>query len=753
MTLPLVIGALALLPACVPAGLVGTHLHALPEEGGRSAFTAAQEAVRLEPGPPPQPLPAIRPPEEGEARDAREPEAVASASPALARPQPDIWERMRRQFTIPRPPLARVQHQADWFRRNPDYFDRVAERSRDYLPYIVHEAERRGIPVELALLPVIESAFQPFAYSPARASGLWQFIPSTARLYGLRINWWYDGRRDLVASTSAAFEYLEKLHRDFGGDWLLAVAAYNWGEGNLRRAIARNRERGKPIDFWSLKVPAETRTYVPRWLAVCDIVAQPDHYGMTLRRVPDEVTFRVVEVDGQIDLARAAELANISLDRLYRLNAGYRRWATEPKGPQRLLVPAPSAEAFARRVALLSPEHSSDWGHHVVVAGDTLSEIAVRYGTSVAALAHQNRLKGSLIRVGERLLIPGKPAEPGSPPSGSETSRRLASTEVEIPGHESASRHRVRKGENLWLIARRYGIPIANLVAWNRLDPEAWLMPGQMLHLRASTSEPMSIATRDEETERYVVRNGDNLWLIARRHGVSIVDLRTWNALSPDEWLMPGQILALSSSAERTPPAPSTASRSQGSRNRYVVRDGDSLWVIARRRGVSVEDLRAWNGPDLDDRLMPGQILKLDGPAAPSASSAAPGGTYQSYLVRNGDNLWLIARRIGVSVDDLRAWNGLEPAEWLMPGQTLLLRDPSAAPASNLSGGEADDEHRYVVRSGDSLWLIARRHSISTEQLASWNELSINGVLQPGQTLQVAPPAPDTGDAPATNSL
>jgi membrane-bound lytic murein transglycosylase D len=753
VTLSLLIGALALLPACVPAGLVNAHPRASPEEGARTAFAAAQQAVRLEPGPPPQPLPAIRPPEEREARDAREPEAVASASPAPARPEPDIWERMRRQFTIPRPPLARIQHQADWFRRNPDYFDRVAERSRDYLPYIVHEAERRGIPVELALLPVIESAFQPFAYSPARASGLWQFIPSTARLYGLRINWWYDGRRDLVASTSAAFEYLEKLHRDFGEDWLLAVAAYNWGEGNLRRAIARNRKRGKPIDFWSLKVPSETRTYVPRWLAVCDIVAQPDHYGMTLRRVPDEVTFRVVEVDGQIDLARAAELANISLERLYRLNAGYRRWATEPKGPQRLLVPAPSAEAFATKVALLSPERRSDWGHHVVRAGDTLSEIAVRYGTSVASLTRENRLKGSLIRVGDHLLIPGKPAEPDSRPSGSETGRGLASAGGRITGHESASRHRVRKGESLWLIAHRYGVPVANLVAWNRLDPEAWLMPGQTLQLRASTSESMTIATRDEVTGRYVVRNGDNLWLIARRHGVSIADLRTWNALSPDEWLMPGQVLALSGSADRTSPAPSTASRSPGSRNQYVVRDGDNLWVIARRRGVSVEDLRAWNDLDLDDWLRPGQILKLDGTAPPSVSTAAPGSTYRSYVVRTGDSLWLIARRIGVSVDNLRAWNGLEPAEWLMPGQTLLLRDSSGAPASALSGGGTDDEHRYVVRSGDSLWLIARRHSISTEQLASWNELSINGVLQPGQTLQVAPPAPETGEAPSTNSL
>ena len=288
-------------------------------------------------------------------------------------------------------------------------------------------------------------------------------------------------------------------------------------------------------------------------------------------------------------------------------------------------------------------------------------------------------MKGSLIRVGERLLIPGRPTGTGG---------GLASADVRIAGHESASRHRVRKGESLWLIARRYGVPVANLVAWNRLDPEAWLMPGQTLRLRAPASEPMTIATRDEET-RYVVRNGDNLWLIARRHGVSVADLRAWNALSPDEWLMPGQILALSGAAERTPPAV-----------HRLAQPGRPGSICRARRRQSLADRAS----------------------------------------------------IGVSVN-LRAWNGIEPAEWLMPGQTLLLRDSSGAPTSAPSGAATDDEHRYVVRSGDSLWRIARRHSISTAQLASWNELSINGVLQPGQTLQVAPPAPETGEAPSTNSL
>ena len=259
--LSILIGALALLPACVPPILGQEGLRDAPYDAPvRSARAAAEEAVRLEPGPPPRPLPEIpaRIPTGKKGEDRNVPDrtvpGIEPAMVALDQPpkdEPDIWARMRRQFTLPRPHIGRIQREADWFRRNHDYFDRVAERSRDYLPHIVREAERRGLPVELALLPVVESAFQPFAYSPARASGLWQFIPSTARLYGLRINWWYDGRRDLVAATSAAFDYLEKLHRDFDGDWLLAAAAYNWGEGNLGRALARNRKKGKPLDFWA----------------------------------------------------------------------------------------------------------------------------------------------------------------------------------------------------------------------------------------------------------------------------------------------------------------------------------------------------------------------------------------------------------------------------------------------------------------------------------------------------------------------
>ena len=739
--------------ACVPGNVVQDQVSD-PKSGPlRSAARAAEETALLEPGRLPHPAPEIpipvTPSDASVPRLGHVDRMVQEVHDGAPLNTPDVWARMRRQFTISRPHSSRIRHQADWFRRNHDYFDRVAERSRDFLPYIVREAERRGLPLELALLPVIESAFQPFAYSPARASGLWQFIPSTARLYGLRMNWWYDGRRDLVAATSAAFDYLEKLHRDFDEDWLLAVAAYNWGEGNIRRALARNRKHGKPLDFWSLKVPKETRTYVPRWLAVCDIVARPEHYGMDLQRVPDEVGFRLVEVDHQIDLALAADLAEISLDRLYRLNAGYRRWATEPQGPHQLLIPASNADAFARRVASLAPRQEVTWREHVVVAGDTLSGIAEMYRTSVDALAHHNRLNDTLIREGEQLLIPKSPGDLDTETLVADVSRELSPARR---GDEStrARRHRVKKGDSLWLIARRHGIALADLVARNRLDPEVWLMPGQILELRESSRPSTPVATSSEKRggERYVVRNGDNLWLIARRQGVSVDNLLAWNQLDRDVWLMPGQILALGASSAPVPAAP--IARMDG---RYTVRDGDNLWLIARRHGVSVADIRNWNGLDADDWLMPGQVLSVHRAQRLTLSDStilAEGREGKRHVVRNGENLWVIARRYGVSVHELRAWNGLDPDDWLMPGDVLEVQRSSIRIPSSVSrmGGNG----HYVVRNGDSLWVIARRHSISAAQLASWNELTIDGVLRPGQTLKIAPPSGAHGKA-ATGSL
>ncbi|MDR9437605.1 MAG: transglycosylase SLT domain-containing protein, partial [Thiohalophilus sp.] len=313
-------------------------------------------------------------------------------------PPPDIWQRIRTGFDLPDSDHRRVEQQLSWYARNPEYMQRVAQRARPYLYYIVETLEQYDLPLEIALLPIVESAFQPFAYSHGRASGIWQFIPATGRLYGLKQNWWYDGRRDIYASTEAAAKFLKRMHDYYDGDWMHALASYNSGIGNVNRAIRRNKARQRPIDFFSLNLPRETEAYVPKLLALKKLIAAPQDYGIQLDPIPDEPYFARVDIQGQIDLAKAAELAELDLDELYRLNPGYNRWATAPDGPHYLLLPIESVATFETRLAELDRHQMVTWQRHRIRQGDTLSGIADRYNTSINTIKRINRLRGNLLR-------------------------------------------------------------------------------------------------------------------------------------------------------------------------------------------------------------------------------------------------------------------------------------------------------------------------------------------------------------------
>ena len=254
--------------------------------------------------------------------------------------------RLRYGFDLDWDDNPRIQAELNWFVGHPDYLTRVFTRAQRYLPHITAELDRRGLPLELALLPIVESAYDPFAYSHGRAAGLWQMIPGTATRFGIKQNWWYDGRRDVVDSTRAALEYLEHLYDFNEGDWLNAIASYNSGEGNVRKAVRRNRAANKPDDFWNLKLSKETSAYVPRLLALVKIVADPAQYNLVLPRVPDEPQFIVADIGSQIDLALAAELAGVDVDTVYTYNPGYNRWSTDPKGPHTLVMPVDVADGF-----------------------------------------------------------------------------------------------------------------------------------------------------------------------------------------------------------------------------------------------------------------------------------------------------------------------------------------------------------------------------------------------------------------------
>ncbi len=463
-------------------------------------------------------------------------------------PPPDLWTVLREGMVLEDPGRPEIEAELGWFSRHPDYLERVAQRARPYLHLIIGQLRERGMPLDLALLPVVESGFQPYAYSPGRAAGIWQFIPATGRRFGLQQNWWYDGRRDIVASTRAALDYLERLHRHFG-DWGLAIAAYNCGERTVGRAIERNRKAGKPTDFWSLELPRETRAYLPRLLAVRRIFSEPERFGVDLPELPDEPLLAEVDAGGQIDLARAAEMAGLSMEEFYRLNPAFNRWATPPDGPHRFLLPRENAPRFRMALASLAPEERIVWRRHLIREGETLSHIARRYHLTVATIQRINRLRDHRIRAGRYLLIPSASRPPAEYSQSVEAraQRRLAATGK---GHKRIVL--VRPGDTLWDLAREYRVSVRRLSAWNGIAPGDTLHPGQKLVLweqkpkTVADAAPSARASRPvRRSIRYRVRRGDSLWRIANRFRVTVNELCQWNGIPRSQTLRPGQQLQL----------------------------------------------------------------------------------------------------------------------------------------------------------------------------------------------------------------
>lgn len=467
-----------------------------------------------------------------------DPEKETAAPHPEQNPPDDLWERMRRDFALPVPDNPRVRRELKRYLAKPGNLALIEERAQPYLFHILEEIERRDMPPEIALLPVVESAYRPFAYSAGHAAGIWQVIPSTGDLLGLKRTWWYDGRRDIVASTDAALDYLERLHARFGSDWELALAAYNSGDGTVSRAIRKNRDKGLPTDYWALDLPRETETYVPRLLALTRLVAAPESFGISLNAIPNEPYFTGVDIDGQLDLGLAAELAGVSIDELHRLNPGFNRWATDPDGPYRLYLPADRAQRFQRRLAKVPADERLRWQRYRIRSGDTLSEIAQTHDVSIEMLKRANHIKGSRIVAGKQLLIPSPNPSLGPATQGGDND--IADTDP--ASTPSPRRYRVRGGDTLWRIARRHQVDYKQLARWNRIDENEMLQPGQVLVLNAPIDS--SKAPTEGGPLHYVVRSGDSLSTIAHRFKVTVKALRRWNQLSTSR-LMPGQRLVL----------------------------------------------------------------------------------------------------------------------------------------------------------------------------------------------------------------
>lgn len=459
-----------------------------------------------------------------------------------------IWPRIRLGYQLDLSlDKKRIDAELNWYHKHPSYMQRVSERANRYIYYVVEQLERHDMPMELALLPIVESAYDPFAYSHGRASGMWQFIPGTGRMYELHQNWWYDGRRDVVASTDAALHYLQKLNNYYDGDWLLALAAYNSGMGNVNKAIRKNKKRGKATDFWALDLPRETRSYVPKLIALARLIDNPQRYGLSLEPIPNQPYFVAVDTYSQIDLAQAAALAKVDIKEIYRLNPAYNRWATSPTGPHRLLIPIEQQALFEQNIAALPADQRLHWQRYTVKNGDSLLLLAKRFKTDVATIREINQIRGNIIRAGQALMIPTA-SESGQHYSLS-ADTRLANLQKNRKGEKNSDQvfHQVKSGESLWTISRRYNVSVAKLAHWNGIAPKDPLQPGQKLSVWTKNKPSAHPGERDAIVKKvgYKVRSGDSLALIAGRFNVQVSDIVKWNEVNPRKYLQPGQRLTV----------------------------------------------------------------------------------------------------------------------------------------------------------------------------------------------------------------
>ncbi|WP_104402007.1 LysM peptidoglycan-binding domain-containing protein [Vibrio penaeicida] len=450
--------------------------------------------------------------------------------------QLDVWQRIAMQLEMPIPDHKTVDYYRTWYLKHPRHLQTVAQRAEPFLFLITEKIEERGLPLELALLPVVESSFDPFAYSHGSAAGLWQFVPGTGKMYGLEQNYWYDGRRDVTEATDAALNYLENLNRRFEGNWNHAIAAYNSGGGRVSSAIRKNKKANKPIDFFSLSLPKETSGYVPKLLALADIVANQEKYGINIPAIANQPVLAQVNPKEQLDLAIAASYAGLSVAELQGYNPAYNQWATAPSGPHHLLIPIEKVEQFNQKISQ-NRGKGMKLVRHQVKSGDTLSVLAKKYSTTTKVIQAANELSSTSIWVGQNLMIPTSTKNDTIYTLSADN--RLAKTQSKARGKYKFS-HTVVSGDNLWSIAKKHKVSHQSLAKWNGMGPRDTLRIGQKLVVWKNSNEGAII-----RPVFYKVRSGDTISGIASKFKVKTGDIMKWNDLNKSKYLQPGQKLKL----------------------------------------------------------------------------------------------------------------------------------------------------------------------------------------------------------------
>ncbi|HHF3265950.1 lytic transglycosylase [Vibrio alginolyticus] len=490
-------------------------------ETNKSEQTAKQNAVKAQPG-----------------NKSSLAKKSANDAPKVLSPQEqeDVWQRIAMQLDMDIPNHKKVDYYRTWYLKHPNHLYTVSKRATPFLYMITKRIEERGLPMELALLPVVESSFDAFAYSHGSAAGLWQFVPGTGKVMGLEQNYWYDGRRDVAAATDAALDYLVQLNERFDGNWEHAIAAYNSGGGRVSSAIRKNKKLGKPIDFFSLDLPKETSSYVPKLLALADVIANQDKYGLNIPAIPNKPVLTLVDPEEQLDLAIAADYAGISVKELQSYNPAYNQWSTAPEGPHQLLIPVEKKETFLTKV-----EKNRGKGMKVarykVKSGDSLSVLANKYGTTTKVIRRANGLSNNNIRIGQYLLIPTSTKDDAKYVLTAQN--RLNKTQSRARGQLKLT-HVVQSGESLWSIARNNKVSYKSLAKWNGMGPKDPLRVGQKLVIWKDADKGSVI-----RTVFYNVRSGDTISGIASKFKVKTNDIVKWNSLHKKKYLQPGQKLKL----------------------------------------------------------------------------------------------------------------------------------------------------------------------------------------------------------------
>ncbi|QEL54381.1 LysM peptidoglycan-binding domain-containing protein [Chromobacterium paludis] len=535
---------------------------------------------------------------------------------SLLRNGDDVWKRVREGFQLDEVNADVVRRQERFYASRPEYFKRTLDRSRKYLFHIMNEVERRGMPTEIALLPMVESAFVPTANSRVGAAGLWQFMPATGRQYGLEQTWWYDGRRDVMDATRAALDYLQNLYAQFG-DWNLALAAYNWGEGNLSRAIAKTEANGQAPTYENIRMPKETRDYVPKLLAVRNILEHPDRFGVHLDKFPNKPYFVAISTGKHMNIDIAAKLAGISVAEFKELNPAFNLPVFAYKAGRQMLLPASKVDKFEANLDKWNKPLLT-WEVYLPKSDESATAIASEHGMNTSQLLAANRISGGTLRAGQPVLVA----------MNSKTSNDAQPLEaVDTPMSNTPAGQTMLAQADGGAAARPAIQAVADTAGDSASQPSG--MRQTVMIASAATNNAVLPAQTTSTADSYIVAAGDTLYSIARRNNLAVDDLKSLNQLDGN-LVQVGQQLKLKAAAplssqedaniQLASAAPSPEAdpalikvNDAPHSKEYVVQRGDTLYSIARRFGVNHSDIQRLNGNQPSSRLQPGQKVKIIG--------------------------------------------------------------------------------------------------------------------------------------------